>query len=79
MRPGAPPPDPLIFVHGFNFKTEMNGSLKNKLEKLCEKFMENFIKAIHFQLSFNKMLRNSLINFDSSRAAERVAAKTVRK
>ena len=48
MLPEALPRDTLIFVQNFNFKSEMNDSLKNKLQKFCEIFLENFINIFHF-------------------------------
>ena len=67
------PPKTLIL-----FKIKMNDSLQNKLQKSCEMFIENFIKIINSQLTFNKILRKILINFDCPRGAEPLPHKPVR-
>ena len=46
-----------------------------KFSENREIYMENFIKIIHFQLIFNKILRKFLINSDGSYGAEPVAPK----
>ena len=72
---------PKFSKFSLNFSENFDKILKNfsKNRKNREIFMEIFIKRIHFQLIFNKILRKFLINFYCSRGAEPVAAKMVRK